>query len=241
MKLAILTDIHGNREAFEAILNKINTINPDRIISLGDNVGYGAEPEQVMALLKEHKIESVLGNHELAIINEKFINWFNPTAQIAVNYTKANLSPESVAIIKTFKKSMVTDNIRFVHGAPLQAVSIYLFQIGDEKLLKTMGNMVESICFTGHTHDLGLIEYNGETLSRNPLKKGITQLNRNYKYIVNSGSVGQPRDGENSAKFIFFDTETFCLDVRYVPYNFELAAKKIIAAGLPKTYAVKLY
>jgi len=241
MRLVVLTDIHANLEAFKAILNEIGTINPDRIISLGDNVGYGADPEQVMLLLKQNNIDSVLGNHEFAIVNEKFINWFNPTAQIAVNYTTRNLSPESVATIKTYEKSLVIRNIRFVHGAPPNAVSIYLFLLSDKKLMRNLDKLNETICFTGHTHDLGLIEYDGKILSRKPLKKGITQLNRAYKYIVNTGSVGQPRDGDNSAKFILFDTETHSLDVRYVPYDFEIAAKKIIDAGLPVTYADKLY
>ena len=241
MKLVVLTDIHANLEAFKAILNEIGTINPDRIISLGDNVGYGADPEQVMLLLKQTNIESVLGNHEFAVVNEKFINWFNPTAQIAVNYTKTHLSPESVATIKTYKKSLVIHDIRFVHGAPPNAVSVYLFQLSDEKLMRNLDKMDEMICFAGHTHDLGLIEYDGKMLSRKPLKKGITQLSRDYKYIVNTGSVGQPRDGDNSAKFILFDTETYSIDVRYVPYDFKVAAGKIIDAGLPVTYADKLY
>ncbi len=241
MKLVVLTDIHGNLEAFKSVLKEIEKINPDRIISLGDNVGYGADPELVMTLLKKHTIESVLGNHEFAVINDKFINWFNPSAQIAVNYTKKNISDSSVAEIKTFKKSMITENLRFVHGAPLNAVSVYLFQISDEKLMRTLDKMDESICFAGHTHDLGLIEYDGKILKRIPLKRGITILNRDYKYIVNTGSVGQPRDGDNSAKFILFDTASYCLDVRFVPYNYKRAAEKIIDAGLPTTYADKLY
>lgn len=241
MKLSVFTDIHGNLEAFARVLEEIEAEKPDRIISLGDNIGYGPDPEPVMELLRQFDIKSVLGNHELAIVNRRFIKWFNPLAQIAVNYTQKHLSDTSVDLIKTYEKCLVSENMRFVHGSPLSSVSIYLFQLSDSKLMSILDKMEEDICFTGHTHDLGLIEYDGDTLVRKHLGEGVIHLDRDKKYIVNTGSVGQPRDGDNRAKFVLFDTEDYSLDIRFVTYDYKKTAKKIVDAGIPDVYAKKLY
>lgn len=240
MRIAVLSDIHGNLEAFEAVLEDIGKAAPDRIISLGDNVGYGVDAAAVMALLETHGILSVLGNHEFALVHEPFINWFNPSARQAVAYTKENLPAPYVDTIKTYKKSMVMDGIRFVHGAPMNAVTVYLFQLSDKKLSSILNGMDESICFAGHTHQLELIEFDGERLERMTLSEGHRVLDRNRKYVVNAGSVGQPRDRDKRAKYLIFDTETYGVDVRCIDYDAEKAAQKILAAGLPATYAERL-
>lgn len=241
MILAIFADIHGNLEAFTSVIDQIRQEGVDRTLSLGDNIGYGADSEKVMEQLHKNRIESVLGNHELAVINKPFIKWFNPLAQEAVRYAIDSLSEKSKQTIATLKKSFVIDNMRFVHGAPPSSIALYLFQIPDRKLAKKMDLMKETICFTGHTHDLGLIEYDGKNLTKKEIHKGTTHLESGKKYIINVGSVGQPRDGDNQAKFVIFNTENMTLNVRFIPYDFKTAAEKIIQVGLPKTYAQKLY
>lgn len=241
MILAVFADIHGNLEAFTSVIEQIRRDGVDRIISLGDNIGYGADSEKIIGLLHENRIESILGNHELAVIHKPFIKWFNPTARKAVRHTMDTISEESKQSIKVLKKSMVIEDMRFVHGAPPSSVALYLFQISDKNLAKKMAMMEETVCFTGHTHDLGRIEYNGEIVTRKVLDKGITRLDAGKKHIINVGSVGQPRDGDNRAKYILFNTQTMTLDLRYVPYDYKTAAGKIIQAGLPEEFAQKLY
>ncbi|MBU0992993.1 MAG: metallophosphatase family protein [Proteobacteria bacterium] len=241
MRIAILSDIHGNLEALNSIFDVLDQIRPDTIISLGDNVGYGPDPEKVMQILRRRNIPSILGNHELAVKRESFINWFNPVSKMAVHHTLANLSRESVNQINHYPRFLVFENMRFVHGAPLAAVAIYIYQISDDKLAGNFQKMAENVAFIGHTHDLGLIEYDGERVLHNTLSKGQVILNKNRKYIVNAGSVGQPRDGDNSAKFVMFNTETYQLDVRYVPYDYQRTAEKIKNEGLPDQFADKLY
>lgn len=241
MVIAVFADIHGNLEAFSSVIAQIREDGVDRIISLGDTIGYGADSEKIIGLLHKHGVESVIGNHELAVIHKPFIKWFNPTAQKAVRHAIDSLSEKSRQTISRFKKSLVIEKMRFVHGAPPSSVALYLFQISDKNLSKKMDAIDETLCFTGHTHDIGLIEYDGATLVRNPLEKGVTHLNPGKKYIVNAGSVGQPRDGDNRAKYIVCDTKKMTIDLRYVSYDYKAAAEKIRLAGIPEEYARKLY
>lgn len=240
MRIAIIADIHGNLEAFEAVLDHIHTENVSRIFSLGDNVGYGPDPEAVMERIREAKILSVLGNHEMAMKNDSFIAWFNPMAQRAIVYTRAHLSEESLCEIKEFPKSRVFENLRFVHGAPPSSPLLYLFQLTDDKLARCLDRLVESICFAGHTHDLNIIEYDGTTLDRRSLPVGDTALNPKFKYVINVGSVGQPRDGDKRAKYAIYDTLAHTVSVKAVPYDSRITAGKIIQAGIPEQYANRL-
>lgn len=240
MLIAVFADIHGNLEAFTEVLGDMKNYPVERIYSLGDNVGYGPDPEPVMDLIRKNNIESVLGNHEKVVIKDTFIAWFNPMARKAVRYTIEHLSSLSVAEFRDLPKSRVFENMRFVHGAPPASPVLYLFQLNDEKLAKRLHDMGETLCFAGHTHDLGLIVYDGDTLIRTDLEVGETWLDPDKKYLVNVGSVGQPRDGDIRAKYVLFDTQTRVLTLRAVDYDNQATADKIIRAGIPQQYADKL-
>ena len=241
MILSVISDIHGNLEAFSEVLKAIKTINPHKIISLGDNIGYGPNPEEVMTLISEHRIESVLGNHEMVVKDYQLIRWFNPVAQKAVEYTLQHLSKSSIKAIKAYKNFIVKDDLRFVHGVPPCSMFLYIFQLQDSNIMKKLDNMEQRICFIGHTHELGIIKYDSRKLVKSSLnKRKKVQLRKNCRYIINAGSVGQPRDGDTSAKFMVFDTEKDTIEVKYIPYDFTLTARKIIEAGLPRVYAEKL-
>lgn len=240
MLIAVFADIHGNLEAFQRVLEDIKNHSVERIFSLGDNVGYGPDPEPVMELIRKHGIESVLGNHEKALIEDAFVVWFNPLAQQAIHYTKAHLSSQSICEFGDLPKSRVFMNMRFVHGAPPASPVLYLFQLTEEKLAKRMRDMDEDVCFAGHTHDLGLYVYDGCSVMRLDFPEGDTSLDPGRKYIVNVGSVGQPRDGNTKAKYVLFDTEKRMLSLKTVIYDNKTTAKKIINAGIPEQYAHKL-
>lgn len=240
MLIAVFADIHGNLEAFNQVLAHIYEHPVSRIFSLGDNVGYGPDPEPVMQLIRKNRIRSVLGNHEKAMIEDPFIAWFNPSAQDAIYYTRDHLSVKSMEEIRDYPKSRVFKNIRFVHGAPPSSPVLYLFQLEDDKLAKRISTLTEPLTFAGHTHDLGLIEWDGKQLSRKVLKPGKITLDPDKRYIVNVGSVGQPRDGDTRAKYILFDTETRALTVNALAYDNQLTASKIIKAGIPEQYARNL-
>lgn len=241
MRIAIFSDIHGNLEAFQEVLIDIKQNVIDSLICLGDNIGYGPEPEGVLRVLKQEAIPSVLGNHELACIDSSVLDRFNPAACESLKKTIQMLSPESVKLIAGFKKSMVYHGCRFVHGFPPDSPIIYLFQVSQKNIFRIMSMMKERICFIGHTHELRIIEFDGEKCISDLLKKGIIQLKGQSRYIINIGSVGQPRDGDNRAKYVIWDTDQDCIEVRFVGYDIRKVVKKIIAAGLPEVHANRLW
>ncbi len=240
MEIAVLSDIHANLEAFLKVLGDIDTLGIQKIISIGDNIGYGPDPEAVMSLLLARNICSTLGNHEMPVLQKSFINWFNPVAQKSVHYTLSRLSEKSVAAIKTFDPFLIFKGARFVHGVPKKSVTIYIFQLSEAILKRKFQEMAEAVCFIGHTHDLGLIAYDGVGFEKSTLTEGVTPLDKKKKYIINIGSVGQPRDGDNRAKYVIWDSDAGTVELKCLAYDYQKTGEKIRAAGLPQQYANRL-
>ena len=240
MRMAVISDIHGNLEAFKQVLIDIGKSNIDNTICLGDNIGYGPEPEQVVTMIKDRNIPTVMGNHELAVIDRNYLSLFNPLARKSLLKTIELLSEETINFISGLEPFLIRYDCRFVHGFPPDSASIYLFQVSEDELLLTFKQMKERICFLGHTHRLEIIDFNGQIITSAPLTKGITNLNRNYQYIINIGSVGQPRDGNNCAKYVIWDTTNNNIEVKFIPYDIVSVIDKIITTGLPIEHAVRL-
>ena len=241
LKLAIISDIHGNFEAFRRVLSDIETVSVDDIVCLGDCIGYGPEPEEVVAEIRRRQIPTIMGNHELAVCNLSQLAWFNPLAQASLKITLTMLSEASINYIRLLPTTLVVAQCLCVHGYPPDSVRTYLFQKPPEALVKTINAMNETICFVGHTHDIELVSYDGRRLGRCALDKGCIDLNPNHRYIINVGSVGQPRDGNNNAKYAVYDTKSHSLEIRFVPYDIAATAAKIKAAGLPENHARRLW
>ncbi|MFH1984487.1 MAG: metallophosphoesterase family protein [Pseudomonadota bacterium] len=240
MRLAVISDIHGNLDAFESVLSDISSASVDKIISLGDNIGYGAEPEAVLRRLQATSIPSIIGNHELAVIDSGVRKWFNPLARKSIMHTVAHLSDDAIGYLHTLPTSLHSDGCWFVHGFPTDSPTIYLFQASDDDIRKGLTSTGCTICFVGHTHMLEMVTVGTNTVRRQELPCGGVLLDGEKHYIINIGSVGQPRDGNRDAKYVIFDTDSRMLDVRYIPYDREAAARKVIAAGLPKAHAARL-
>jgi predicted phosphodiesterase len=240
MRIAILSDIHGNMEAFKEVVADLKQADIDGLISLGDNIGYGPESHLVMAQIMKHRIPSIMGNHELAVTDRAFLELFNDRARQSMLKTISQLSNKCIEYICLLEPFMVSQGCRFVHGFPPASITDYQHQISSERLRRTFREMKEKICFTGHTHFLEMIENDGRTLSRTPLHQGLIRLDQNYKYIINAGSVGQPRDGNNNAKYLIWDDTAYMVEVRYVPYDVQAVIKKILQAGFPRANAQRL-
>lgn len=238
--IAVISDIHGNLEALEAVLQDIAAAGIDQIHSLGDNIGYGPDPETVLQRLLARGIPSVLGNHELAVVNPAELDWFNPVARQSLRKTVEMLSPASIAAIKTFPNSRVLEDLRFVHGFPPDSPVTYLFQASEEELRESFTQLAENICFTGHTHYPEIIAFTDGRLSRHAMDRNPIQLRPESRYLINVGSVGQPRDGNNNAKYVILDRATLTVELRFVPYDIESVVRKILAAGLPEAHALRL-
>ncbi|MFC1886064.1 metallophosphoesterase family protein [Thermodesulfobacteriota bacterium] len=241
MRIAVISDIHGNMEALDRVLSDIDRSDIDKIISLGDNIGYGSESDQVVHLIRKRNIESVMGNHELAVSDSSRLELFNPIARRSLERTVEFLSDESIEFVCGLKPFLLYDGCRYVHGFPPDSIITYLFEISFNILKRVMDRMHEAICFVGHTHLLEIVCLNGSDVNRMDLSEGVTNLHQGEKYIINSGSVGQPRDGDNRAKYIIWDTADSTIEVKCIAYDIESAARKIIAAGFPKVHARRLW
>lgn len=240
MRLAVLSDIHGNMQAFCSVLADIDRTGVDRIVSLGDNIGYGAESEQVMALIRERSIPSILGNHELAVKSPRFYRWFNPLVRSTLETTFSGLSERTVEQIRGMELFRVQWGCRFVHGFPPRSPLLYLHQTSARKIRRAFERIDERLCFIGHTHDLALIGVTGEAAAHLPFTRGRFPLDDDRKYLVNVGAVGQPRDGDSRAKYVIWDSDRASVEVRFVGYDIEAAARKILDAGFPESFAARL-
>ncbi len=241
MKLTVISDIHGNFEAFKAVLADIDHLGLETVVCLGDNIGYGPDPDQVVTLLRSRNIPSILGNHELGLMDHNTLSWFNPLARRSLLQTKQFLTQGARAYLTTLPVSMIVNQCLLVHGCPPDSVNTYLFEPTPTQFAQIFDEMECNICMVGHTHELAIISYMDGQVSAAPLGQGVITLPENRKYIVNVGSVGQPRDGNNNAKYVIWDSENRTLEVRYVPYDIRKTADKIIALGLPRSNAERLW
>jgi len=241
MRVAVMSDIHGNLEAFKAVLADIDNGQVEDIVCLGDNVGYGPEPEAVIQLIRQRDIPCVLGNHELVLTQPRLSHRMNPSAQEAAVITRKLLSPAAIRYSQDLQPAMTFRGALCVHGCPPDSVTTYLFAVSTTHLRRLFRAMDEKICFAGHTHDLEIISFDGENVSRNRLDRGLVDLHKEIQYIINVGSVGQPRDGNNKAKYLIWDTDLATIDVRFIPYDIAKTADKILELGFPEYNATRLW
>ncbi len=164
MRIAIVSDIHSNLTAFQEVLADIDRSRVDRIVSLGDNIGYGPEPEEVLELIRARTIHSIMGNHELGIADPSCLSWFNNSARRSLEINRGLLSSVSIEYIRTLAPAYALDQCLFVHGFPPDSVTTYLFEVSDMHLRKVLSTMAQELCFVGHTHDLQLLTFDGRRI-----------------------------------------------------------------------------
>ena len=241
MRLAVLSDIHGNLEAFCRCLNDIDLSAVDQIVNLGDSIGYGPDPEEVIRLLYNRGIPNILGNHELATIDKNFRIWFTPQARKSIEHTQKYLSSASLSYIKTLPAFKEVAGALLVHGCPPDSPTIYLNHMSLSEIRAAFDSNRFTIAFVGHTHHLVLIRYDGKDLVFTPLSKNNIVLEQGYRYIVNAGSVGQPRDGDPRAKYVIWDNRLNTLEVRRISYDMARTAAKIKKRGFQSRDADRLF
>jgi len=253
-RIAVLSDVHGNLEALQSVLADVDAQGVAEILNLGDMVGYGPEPEACVQLLRGRGVPSVLGNHEHGLAEAQARGFFNPQARKALDRTRELLSDDSVMYFRTLPRTMEAHGALFVHGCPPGLVSKYLYELDDNDLRETFALYPHRLCFAGHTHELERISFfpggaGGGRIVRKGLGKGLTVLDRGARHILASGSVGQPRDGNNKAKYILWEPDAAHgntrvgtnIEVRFVPYDIARTAALIVEKGLPTVYADRLW
>ncbi|MDK9707280.1 MAG: metallophosphatase family protein [Desulforhopalus sp.] len=240
MKIAVVADIHGNLEALEAVNADLLGQGVDRVICLGDSIGYGPDPEAVVTRLRSLGYQSVLGNHELALADPRARRWMNFQAADNNIITATLLSEENRSYCCSLPTHLALDQAYFVHGFPPDSVFRYLSRQSDDTLATLFTTFPHSLLFLGHTHKLAIIWQDQGAIIRRPLGREHLELLPGRKYVVNAGSVGQPRDGDNCAKYLLWDCAAASLEVRFVAYDYHTTMRKIRERGFPETYATRL-
>ena len=235
MRYAIISDIHANLEAFHSVLGEIDGSGVDRIICLGDIVGYGADPNECLEIIKSRNIRSLIGNHDKAACGLTEPTGFNPAAREAALWTRGVLTEGNRKYLRGLPEEDVIDGFMIVHGAPSDPDKYILsardaaseFPLPEDRRL----------CFFGHTHVSVIYSLadGGVDVSR----AERLQLRDGVSYLVNPGSVGQPRDRDPRASFAIYDDRGE-VEFRRVEYPVEAAGKKIIDSGLDAFLAERL-
>lgn len=242
MRYAIIGDIHANLEALCAILKNIKAQRVDKVVCLGDIVGYYTDPNQCCKLCRKSKFICIRGNHDDAAIGLCDIDDFNPIAQTAIIWTAEKLKEEHKEWLRTLPEQLlVDDQFLAVHGAPWDPYA-YIFTSGAAlRGFSYMRNHHPSInlCFFGHTHQRAL--YTSEENAVKEVAEGTHYtLGDQGLFLINPGSVGQSRDGRPGASYIIYNSEKQELEYVHVPYNIERTQQKVAAAKLPLKLAERL-
>jgi predicted phosphodiesterase len=241
MRLAIVADIHGNYQALQAVLADIALMGADRIFSLGDNIGYGPQPEEVVQTLRDHQVVSVMGNHELGLLSRSYCNRLNATARESLAITRSLLSPVSLVWLKALPAFHLCCDARFVHGCPPQSVTVYLHAPTETRLRRLFASYPERICFAGHTHDLGFYQQDDTAITSSEWQVEQRRLDPGTRYLFLPGSVGQPRDAlSRYAKYMLWDQEAATLEVRALAYDVQTTIRLLGERGFPVTNAKRL-
>ena len=229
MRYAIISDIHANLEALTKAMAIINDKRVDEIICLGDVVGYGANPNECVDIVRSRCSAVVLGNHDEAALDPAGPHDFNPIAQKAIEWTAAQLSDESLSFLSSRPMIEKKENILLVHSSP-HSPEVWEYIINAEEAADAIQYFEEMICFIGHTHVPGIFSLSGRSKS----------VSRTERQLVNVGSIGQPRDGNPMLAFGIFDSSAWEYELIRSEYNIQLAAEKILSAGLPQELAYRL-
>ena len=240
MKYVIISDIHGNIDALESVLPEIEAEKPDRIICLGDIVGYGAAPSECLNKVRSIADVIISGNHDAGVVGKNSLDNFNPVAKEAIIWTKKQLSEVDLSFLKDLPLIHSENNLLFVHAVPSKPYSwSYIFTLGDA--IEEFSFFLFLFCFVGHSHQPGIFYENGD--GRHGMNvNSQCEIKSDFRYIINVGSVGQPRDGDPRACFGILDIEgdEGMFEFKRVPYNIEQAQKRILDAGLPEFLAIRL-
>lgn len=239
MKYAVISDIHGNVEALRAVLDDIESRDIDVILCLGDIVGYYPDPEPCVELIKKHATYSVAGNHDYAAIGRIETSNFTYYAFEAMEWTKKKLSEESKKYLSLLPLTIEMDGMLFTHSSPASPKSfIYIFPNSEKAILSAFSSMVHHINFIGHTHWPFIMTQDDLQIIRCQ-EKNVEVFSEGY-YLVNVGSVGQPRNFDHRSSYAVFDTDLSLISLVAVEYDFSVTQQKVLDNNLPPFLAERL-
>jgi diadenosine tetraphosphatase ApaH/serine/threonine PP2A family protein phosphatase len=240
VRYALLGDIHGNTEALDTVLKAIRDNKADKIVCLGDIVGYGAEPVKCLETIMDLKCDVIAGNHDWAAVGKLSIDCFNAYAKAAAIWTREQLTQAHKDFLSNLPLTITYEHFAVAHGTFHQPEAFnYIQTVFDaQQSFAALKELGAKLGFLGHSHvPVGFFDTDPITYTLDqeiPIDDEVT-------VIVNAGSVGQPRDENSKASFAMLDTETKQVAIHRVEYDIDATAAKIRAAGLPEILALRLY
>lgn len=248
MMIGVVSDIHSNWEALEVVFGFLEEKGVKEILCCGDVVGYGPDPERCIELLARKRIKTVAGNHDWAVLNKTSVREFNPLAIAAVRWTQERLNSGHRAFLNSLSlwfdiSEGSAAGCKVVHAGPAQPEKWgYIFTLEDAG--QEFGAFTQEICFIGHTHIPFIIELSDEETRLVPKTKLLNSvpfhLGKDARYLINVGSVGQPRDGDPRACCVLIDLEERWVSFHRLSYDFTTTQRKMGAYGLPEPLVQRL-
>ncbi len=225
MKIALISDVHSNLEALEEVLRDIEKQGVEKIHFLGDAVGYGTDPNKCIKLLDKHCDIKLLGNHDYAALGLVSMGEFNRVAKTSVEWTQTKLKKKSIEKLADFELSTTFLDFHLVHASP-GTPDDWNYILSPEQATEEFANFTQSICFIGHSHipTIYIEESDGTISSR--LSETL-ELDPELRYIINIGSVGQPRDNDPRACYLKIDTDNLKIEYRRVEYDVDKTQDKM--------------
>lgn len=241
MKLGILGDIHANIEALDAVLSFFVKSRIDRVLAVGDLVGYGADPSAVLTRIRGEKIESVLGNHDAAIAGKLMdLAYFNVYARAAARWTQRALNADELQYLADLPLIHQEPEFTIVHGSLDRPEDFNYIQTSRDAW-QSLSLQSTPVCFVGHSHvPVTFLQKSADPDRLEMAPTSPVETSGYDRALINVGSVGQPRDEDPRAVAAIYDFEKRSLELHRVPYDVDRAAGKILAAGLPRVLAERL-
>jgi diadenosine tetraphosphatase ApaH/serine/threonine PP2A family protein phosphatase len=239
MRVAIASDIHGNRHGFEAVIAAAEADGADELWCLGDLVGYGADPDDCVALARRHCTVCLAGNHDLAVVDVLSLDEFSRGAALAAQWTREVIRPETREFLLSLEPKGAAEGVGLFHASPRDPVWEYV-----------LSGLTAELCFDatdyrvsliGHSHvALSFDRQEGEPASGTTRKEGTELDLATGRWLINPGSAGQPRDGDPRAAWLVLDTDRWTATYRRAEYDIAGAMAAIRAANLPDSLAERL-
>ena len=236
-RVGVFSDIHGNLPALNQVLADLDKLDLDALYCCGDVVGYGAHPNECVEILRERKIPTIAGNHDFAALERIDITYFNETAKRSILWTRHVLTPENREFLQNLPLKLETEKMFFVHASPRSPDAWhYVITNGDAR--QSFRHFEQQLCFIGHSHTPFIVEKHENNLSHHVFPQ--VDLLDDRQYLVNVGSVGQPRDRNPDACFAVVDLDKKTIEIKRVEYDLAKAQDAIRRQGLPPELAERL-
>jgi diadenosine tetraphosphatase ApaH/serine/threonine PP2A family protein phosphatase len=241
MRIGIISDIHSNLEALTRALAALERHRPDRVVCLGDVVGYGASVNECCELVRKVSVVTLLGNHDAAVAGRMDYSFYYDAARHALDWTAARIAPDHLEWLRSLPYVHRLDGAQFTHGNPVDPEAYeYVFAVEQARELVPHFEALADVNFIGHSHLCKTFAV-GPAGDVSEVVATRFGLRRGYKYVVSVGSIGQPRDCDNRACFVVYDSDSRIVEYHRVPYDIERAAQKIFDADLALNFGRRLF